>query len=128
MTSVEIPYSIAAVLPSLAVVDITNEVQREVAGSPVRDGIAFVTSGAEQSLVRVTEREAGFFADLEVLLGRLVPLDQDEREQLLCLLLGPRSEQVPFSDGRLLLGQWQRILVVGFDEACRYDWTTTLVG
>ncbi len=63
-----------------------------------------------------------------MLLGRLVPLEQAEREQLLCLLLGPRSEQVPFSDGRLLLGQWQRILVVGFDEACRYDWTTTLVG
>jgi thiamine phosphate synthase YjbQ (UPF0047 family) len=128
VTSVEIPYSIAAVLPSLAVVDITNEVQREVAAAPMRHGIAFITSGAELSLVRVNEREAGFFADLEVLLGRLVPLDQAEREQLLCLLLGPRSEQVPFNDRRLSLGRWQRILVVGFDEACRYDWTTTLVG
>jgi thiamine phosphate synthase YjbQ (UPF0047 family) len=128
VTSVEIPYSIAAVLPSLAVVDITNEVQREVAAAPMRDGIAFITSGAELSLVRVNEREAGFFADLEVLLGRLVPLDHAEREQLLCLLLGPRSEQVPFDNRRLCLGRWQRILVVGFDEACRYDWTTTLVG
>ena len=128
MTSVEIPYSIAAVLPSLAVVDITNEVRREVDGAEIRDGIVFITSAAEPSVVRVNEREAGFFADLEVLLGRLIPLEHDERERLVCMLLGPRSEQVPFVGGRLCLGQWQRILVVGFDESCRYDWTTTLVG
>jgi thiamine phosphate synthase YjbQ (UPF0047 family) len=128
MTSVEIPYSIAAVLPSLAVVDITNEVRHEVEGSEISDGIAFITSGAEPSVVRVNERESGFFADLEVLLGRLVPLEHSERERLLCLLLGPRTEQVPFVEGRLCLGRWQRILVVGFDESCRYDWTTTLVG
>jgi thiamine phosphate synthase YjbQ (UPF0047 family) len=128
VTSVEIPFSIAAVLPSLAVVDITNEVRQEVEASELRDGIAFITSGAEPSVVRVNERESGFFADLEVLLGRLVPLEHDERERLLCMLLGPRTEQVPFVAGHLCLGQWQRILVVGFDESCRYDWTTTLVG
>ena len=44
MTSVEIPFSIAAALPSLAVVDVTNEVGRAVAASPHGDGIAYVSS------------------------------------------------------------------------------------
>lgn len=129
MSSVEIPYSIAAALPSLAVLDITNEVAREVADADVENGIAFISTTCEQPcIVRVNERESGFFEDLAALLDRLVPLDTSERERLLCFLLGPRSEQVPFADGHLCLGQWQRILVVGFDDSARYDWRTTIVG
>ena len=37
MTSIEIPYSIAAALPSLAVLDITNEVARDVADASFGD-------------------------------------------------------------------------------------------
>ena len=51
MTSVEIPYSIAAALPSLAVLDITNEIAREVAEAEVSSGIAYISSGSD-SLVR----------------------------------------------------------------------------
>lgn len=129
VSSVEIPYSIAAALPSLAVLDITNEVAHEVAQADVEDGIAFVSTMCEHPcIVRVNERESGFFEDLAALLDRLVPLDTSERERLLCFLLGPRSESVPFADRRLCLGQWQRILVVGFDDGARYDWQTTIVG
>jgi thiamine phosphate synthase YjbQ (UPF0047 family) len=73
MTSVEIPYSIAAALPSLSVMDITNDVSREVAASDVTDGIAFLHAESELCLVRVQERETGFFEDLESLLERVVP-------------------------------------------------------
>ena len=38
MTTVEVPYSIAAALPSLSVMDITNDVSREVAASGVTAG------------------------------------------------------------------------------------------
>jgi thiamine phosphate synthase YjbQ (UPF0047 family) len=44
------------------------------------------------------------------------------------MLLGPRSEQVPFSDGALCLGQWQRILLFSLDAQHRPDWQLTLVG
>lgn len=126
MTSVEIPFSIAAALPSLAVVDVTNEVAHAVDRSPYGDGIAYVSSG-ETSLVRLAERESGLFRDLECFLERLVPKESNGRDRMLAFLLGPRTEQIPFSDGELCLGRYQRILVFSFDESCRSDWTLTLV-
>ena len=128
MTSVEIPYSVAAALPSLAVLDITNDVSREVARAGLDAGIAYIAAGAERSLVRVQERESGFFCDLEDLLIRLVPLNLDERERVLTLLLGPRTEQVPFADGRLCLGTYQRVFLVGFGSSFEGDWTLTFLG
>jgi thiamine phosphate synthase YjbQ (UPF0047 family) len=127
VTSIEIPFSIAAALPSLGVVDVTNEVSRAVGASGYGDGIAYVSSG-ESSLVRVAERESGLFEDLECFLERLVPKGADERERMLSFLLGPRTEQIPFTSGELCLGRYQRILVFSFDESCRSDWTLTLLG
>jgi thiamine phosphate synthase YjbQ (UPF0047 family) len=127
MTSVEIPLSIAAALPNLTVLDITNDVQREVAMSG-GSGIAYVSPNGDPSLIRVQERETGFFSDLENLLERLVPLESDERERLVSLLLGPRTEQIPFTDGRLHLGQYQRIFLVAFEDRCIDEWMVTTVG
>jgi thiamine phosphate synthase YjbQ (UPF0047 family) len=128
MTSVEVPYSIASALPSLTVLDITNEVKHELRDSGYDDGIAYVSPVEDVALVRVQERESGFFTDLEDLLTRLVPHDQRERERQLCMLLGPRTEQIPFADGELCLGQWQRILLLGFDRPSRPRWELTLLG
>jgi thiamine phosphate synthase YjbQ (UPF0047 family) len=127
MTSVEIPVSIAAALPNLVVLDITNDVKREIANAG-GSGIACVAPNGEPSLVRVQERETGFFSDLECLLERLVPLDAGARSRLVSLLLGPRTEQIPYDDGKLCLGQWQRILLVSFGQRCTDHWTLTLVG
>jgi thiamine phosphate synthase YjbQ (UPF0047 family) len=128
MTSVEVPYSIASVLPSLMVLDITNEVTHELRDSGYESGIAYVSPLDDVALVRVQERESGFFTDLEDLLMRLVPEDERERERLLCMLLGPRTEQIPFADGELCLGQWQRILLLGFDRPSQPRWELTLLG
>jgi thiamine phosphate synthase YjbQ (UPF0047 family) len=128
MTSVEVPYSIASALPSLTVLDITNEVRRELTASGRESGIAYVLPLDDVALVRVQERESGFFSDLEELLTRLVPPDERERERLLCMLLGPRGEQIPFAGGELCLGQWQRILLVDFAPPDEPRWNLTLLG
>lgn len=127
MTSVEIPLSIAAALPNLTVLDITNDVQREVAAGG-GSGIAFVSPNGEPSLIRVQERETGFFSDLECLLERLVPLEAGDRERMVSLLLGPRTEQIPFTKGQLHLGQYQRIFLVAFEDRCSDEWMVTTVG
>jgi thiamine phosphate synthase YjbQ (UPF0047 family) len=127
LTSVEIPISIAAALPNLTVLDITNEVRREIA-TRGGSGIAYVSPNGEPALIRVQERETGFFSDLECLLERLIPLEAGERARLVSFLLGPRTEQIPYAQGELCLGQWQRILLVGFEDRCADEWTVTLVG
>jgi len=112
VTSVEIPVSIAAALPNLTVLDITNEVRREVASNG-GSGIAFVSPNGDPSLIRVQER--------------LIPLGAEERTRLVSMLLGPRTEQIPFSDGSLCLGQYQRIFLVAFEDRCSNEWMLTVV-
>jgi hypothetical protein len=55
VTSVQIPISIAAALPNLTVLDITNDVKHEVARAG-GSGIAFVSPNGDPSVVRVQER------------------------------------------------------------------------
>lgn len=128
MTSVEVPYSIAAALPTLSVFDITNEVSREISRCRLESGIAYISAATPSALVRVTERESGFFCDLEELLARLVPFELEQRERLIVFLLGPRTEGVPFADRRLTLGTWQRVLLFGFNGDSRANWSVTTVG
>jgi thiamine phosphate synthase YjbQ (UPF0047 family) len=127
MTSVEIPYSIAAALPSLVVLDITNDVRHEVERSGLEHGIAYVFARGE-GVIRVNERESGLFDDLERMLERLVPAQTGDRERLLAFLLGPRGEQVPFAGGELCLGDWQRILLFSFTVGRPPEWSLTLLG
>jgi len=128
MTTVEVPYTIAAALPTLSVMDITNDVSQAVARCDGRDGIAYVHSAHALSIVRVQERETGFFEDLEVLLERIVPSGHRSRERLVAALLSPRAEQVPFSEGRLCLGRFQRIMLFSLDPEQRAEWSVTLLG
>jgi len=128
VTSIEIPYSIAAALPTLSVMDITNDVAKTLSRSGKHHGIAYIHAPHGLSLVRVQERETGFFEDLEGLLERVVPGDSRLRERLVAVLLGPRTEQVPFSEGRLCLGRYQRIMLFSLDAEHRDDWSVTLLG
>lgn len=128
MTSIEIPYSIAAALPSLSVFDITNDVQNALASSEQESGLALVSPREERAFVRVNERESGIFEDFEALLASLVPCDRSEREMLLGLLLGPRGEQIPFGSRRLRLGEWQRVFLFSFDGGFDVGWRLTSIG
>jgi thiamine phosphate synthase YjbQ (UPF0047 family) len=128
VTSVQIPHSVAAALPTLSVFDITNEVSRDVAAGHTSQGIAYVTAAASSSLIRVSERESGFFCDIEALLERLVPRKRQDRERMLLALLGPRTEQIPVDAGRLCLGQWQRVLLFCLDGDTRAEYSLTLLG
>ena len=128
MTSVEIPSSVAAALPTLSVFDITNDVSRAVQRSGRDAGLAYVAAASPLAVVRVTERESGFFHDFEAMLARLVPSDTADRERLIVALLGSRAEQIPFADSRLCLGQWQRVLLFEFNGDASADYTLTIVG
>jgi thiamine phosphate synthase YjbQ (UPF0047 family) len=128
MTSIEVPYSIAAALPTLSVMDITNDVSKAVAASGRADGIAYVHSVPAATVIRIQERETGFFEDLELLLERVVPGATPARERVLSALMGPRTEALPFREGCLCLGTYQRVLLFSLDVEHRAEWSLTLLG
>ena len=128
MTSIEVPYSIAAALPTLSVMDITNDVAKEVARCGRTDGIAYIQSVSCSSVVRIQERETGIFEDLEVLFERFVPGGTPARERILSTLLGPRTEAVPVREGCMCLGTYQRVLLFSLDAHHRPEWSLTVLG
>ena len=128
MTTVEVPYSIAAALPSLSVMDITNDVAKSVASSECREGIAYVHAVPAATVVRIQERETGIFEDLEILFDRIVPGGTPLRERILSTLLGPRTEAVPVREGCLCLGTYQRVLLFSLDVEHRAEWNLTVLG
>ena len=134
----------------LDVRDITEEVQKAVAESGVRDGIACVYSPHTTCCVRVNEFEAGFLADFVAMLRRLVPSedyyahdDWERRTENMCpedrevgnghahcmaMLLGPAGESIPVRDGELCLGTWQRVLFMELDRSRERRWIVQVVG
>jgi secondary thiamine-phosphate synthase enzyme len=112
------------------VVDLTAQVARVVdeAGS-VTSGIATVFVPGATAAVSTMELEPGNVSDLKALLDRLVPPGGDYRHNRLnhdtnahahirAALMGP-SETIPIEAGRLLLGTWQQIVLVDFDDRPR---------
>jgi len=111
------------------VVDITDGVEAVLRTSEMKVGtaVAFVT-GSTAALTTM-EYEPGGVADLRALLDLLVPAradwahnernhDSNAHAHLRAALIGP-SECVPFVDGRLVLGTWQQLVLVDFDDRPR---------
>jgi len=110
-------------------IDLTDRVQAIVERHAFREGQALVfVSGSTAGLTTV-EFEAGLQRDLPEILDTLIPPSRDYGHEhawhdgnghshVRAALLGP-SLIVPFRDGRLLLGTWQQITLVDFDNRPR---------
>ena len=111
------------------VIDITAGVQRIVDGSGVAGGQALAFVRGSTAAITTMEHEPGNVFDLRTLLDRLVPRQADWEHNRLnhdtnahahvrAALVGP-SETIPFEAGRLMLGTWQQIVLVDFDDRPR---------
>jgi secondary thiamine-phosphate synthase enzyme len=111
------------------IVDITRGVASVVRTSQVERGL--VTAFAIGSTVAVTtmEYEPGGVQDLQQLLDRLIPAageyahnrlnhDTNAHAHLRAAVIGP-SESIPIVDGALVLGTWQQIVLIDFDDRPR---------
>jgi secondary thiamine-phosphate synthase enzyme len=104
-------------------------VQSVVAQSGVESGLVSVFVPGSTAAVTTMEYEPGGVEDLREALGRLVPQDGDYRHNRLnadtnahahirAAIVGP-SETVPVRSGQLVLGTWQQIVLVDFDNRPR---------
>jgi len=111
------------------ILDLTAEVQAVVERHGFRDGQALVFVPGSTAGVTTIEYEPGLLEDLPAAFERLAPQriryrhddtwhDGNGHSHVRASLLGP-SLQVPFEDGRLLLGTWQQIVLVDFDNRPR---------
>ena len=111
------------------IIDITNEVQAEVAGSGLRRGVATIfVPGATGGLTTI-EYEPGLVRDFKDALQRLAPSDGryahdmawgdgNGHSHIRASLVGP-SISVPFTDKGLALGTWQQLVFCDFDTRAR---------
>ena len=110
-------------------IDLTAQVNTLLRRSGLTDGTATVFVPGSTAGVTTIEFEPGVVGDLQQAFERLVPQNihyaHDARwgdgngfSHVRASLLGP-SLTVPFSTGRLLLGTWQQIILVDFDNRSR---------
>ena len=109
--------------------DITEQVARAVQESGVSSGIVTVFAPSATSGLTTIEYESGALADLKQVFDEVAPEGRDYQHNLRwgdgnghshvrAALLGP-SLTVPFTQGRLLLGTWQHVTYIDFDNRSR---------
>ncbi|HEY9186593.1 MAG TPA: secondary thiamine-phosphate synthase enzyme YjbQ [Bacteroidota bacterium] len=109
--------------------DITDKVQSILSESGVKEGnILCFVSGSTASLTTI-EYEPGLLKDLPEALENIAPMnkiyhhddtwhDGNGYAHVRASLIGP-SLTIPFSKGKLLLGTWQQIILIDFDNRSR---------
>ena len=111
------------------VVDITGGVAETIQDASAARGVVSVFVPGATAAVTTMEHEPGNVFDLRQLLDRLVPPgdewehnrlnhDTNAHAHIRAAIVGP-SETVPFEAGRLMLGTWQQIVLVDFDDRPR---------
>lgn len=110
-------------------IDITSEVAQGVSESDLSSGTVTIFVPGSTAGVTTIEYETGAIRDFRETIERIAPRDidyyHDERwgdgngySHVRAALLGP-SLSVPFASSRLLLGTWQQVIVVDFDNRPR---------
>lgn len=111
------------------IIDITHEVEDVVRSSGVTNGTVFLFISGSTAALTTIEYESGVVNDLKKAIDRIVPdiipYEHDRRwgdgngySHVRAALIGA-SLTVPFREGSMLLGTWQQIVVLDFDNRPR---------
>ena len=109
--------------------DITAEIAKEIKNSNINSGIATIFITGSTAGVTTIEYENGVLSDYKDMWDRNVPSNiayqHDQRwgdgngySHVRASLLGP-SLGVPFANKKMMLGTWQQVVVVDFDNRPR---------
>ena len=115
------------------IVDLTEGVLAVIRQSGVSQGVVTVFVTGSTAAITTMEYEPGGVQDLRETLERLIPRvrpgggdyahnvrnhDDNAHSHLRASLVGP-SETVPLIEGRLVLGTWQQLVLIDFDDRPR---------
>ena len=126
-------------------IDITDRIEEAARESGVTNGFAVIFSMHTTAAIRINENEPALLADMERMLEQIAPCsaeykhneavhafsDNGERpnghSHCQHLLLGA-SEAVPVVNGKLIVGQWQRIFLIELDHGRDREVVVQLMG
>ncbi len=111
------------------VLDVTSYAQKAIDNAGLSDGLCTVFVAHSTCGMTTIECEPGCNADLNAILERIAPHDatweHNERNadtnghsHARAALIGP-SVTVPFTGGELMVGVWQKIVCIDFDDRPR---------
>lgn len=111
------------------ILDLSDPLTKVVEQSGVRNGQALCFARHSTAALTTLEHEPGMLADLRAAFDRLAPAgadyahhrkwgDNNGHSHVLAALVGP-SLGLPIVDGRLMIGTWQRPVLIDFDIAPR---------
>jgi len=111
------------------IIDLSDALAELVRDSGVRAGQALCFVRHSTAALTTLEHEPGLIVDMKRAFERIAPYDAEyEHHQrwgdhnghshVLAALVGP-SVGIPIVDGRLMLGTWQRPVLIDFDVAAR---------
>jgi secondary thiamine-phosphate synthase enzyme len=111
------------------IIDITGKISDEIENSSVSEGSALIFVGGSTAGITTIEFEPGLRKDYPELFERLIPSDKNYKHDdtwhdgnghshLRASLQGA-SFTVPFINKKMLLGTWQQIILIDFDNRSR---------
>ncbi len=116
---------------------ITDEIQKIVNESKIKNGIVFVNNLHNTAAVIMQEDDPTIFKDMFKLLDKILPMndkyahDYEGNENAVAHqkqnLLG-NSVSIPIKDGKLVLGTWQDVFLVELFEPRKRETVVTILG
>ncbi len=111
------------------IIDITQKVKSIVYNRNIKDGTVVVALAGSTASITTVEYEPGLIKDLPIILDEIAPVDRSYHHDdtwhdgngyahIRAALIGS-SITVPLIEGALLLGTWQQIVLIDFDNKPR---------
>ncbi len=111
------------------IVEITDKVQEIVNRKKVKNGVVHLFAIGSTASLTTCEDDENLYQDIKDLLEAIAPYgknwqhhktwgDNNGAAHLRATLLGP-SLSVPVENGKLILGTWQKIILLDFDTRTR---------
>ncbi len=120
------------------VIDITDDISKVIEKSGLKEGIVVIFCPGSTASITTIEYEPNVIKDFKEALQRLFPSDKPYHHDktwgdgngyshVRASFLKPNIS-IPFSNGKLLLGTWQQVVLVDFDNRPRTRLVIVKVG
>ncbi len=111
------------------VVDVTSQISEEIKQSGINDGIVTIFVPGSTGGLSTIEYESGLVSDIKEAMERIAPQgieykhnlkwkDGNGHSHIRASIVGP-SITIPFTKKKMLLGTWQQVIFLDFDNCSR---------